>query len=174
MAHGRLCKFTIPGVNRFSATPIEQTSKVGKKRLDRLARGKIETTTSCLLAFSNEMLLVYDGDCPFCSAYVRYVRVRAALGALRLVNARDGGPLIDSIRVRGIDLNEGMVLILGGQFYFGAECMHRLALMSTRSGWFNALNARIFSKPKLSRLLYPGLKFGRRITLWILGRSKLD
>lgn len=123
---------------------------------------------------ADNLFLVYDGDCPFCSNYVRYVRIQKALGQLRLVNAREGGPLVNLIRERGIDLNEGMVLILGNQYYFGAECMHRLALMSTGSGIFNAINAMIFSKPFLSRLLYPSLKFGRRITLLLLGRSKLD
>ncbi|MGH8551636.1 MAG: DCC1-like thiol-disulfide oxidoreductase family protein [Methylococcales bacterium] len=117
--------------------------------------------------------LVYDGDCPFCSAYVRYVRVRNALGQLQLVNAREGGPLTESIKERGINLNEGMLLILDNEYYFGAECMHRLALMSTASGCFNALNGFIFSRPGLSKLLYPCLKFGRRVTLILLGRSKL-
>ena len=35
--------------------------------------------------------LVYDGDCPFCSRYVQLLRIREAVGPLRLVNARDGG-----------------------------------------------------------------------------------
>jgi predicted DCC family thiol-disulfide oxidoreductase YuxK len=123
---------------------------------------------------TEKLFLVYDGDCPFCSAYVRYVRIQKALGRLQVVNARDGGALMESIKKRGIDLNEGMVLILDDEYYFGSECMHRLALMSTGSGWFNALNATIFSRPLVAKLLYPCLKFGRRITLRLLGRSKLD
>ncbi|MCI0655277.1 MAG: DUF393 domain-containing protein [Methylococcaceae bacterium] len=123
---------------------------------------------------ADNFFLVYDGDCPFCSAYVRYVRIQKALGRLELVNARNGGPLTASIRERGIDLNEGMVLVMGNEYFFGSECMHRLALMSTGSGCFNALNAIIFSRPRVSRLLYPCLKFGRRITLMLLGRSTLD
>ena len=35
--------------------------------------------------------IVYDGDCPFCSRYVKLVRLREALGSVDLVNARDGG-----------------------------------------------------------------------------------
>ncbi|MGH8476543.1 MAG: DCC1-like thiol-disulfide oxidoreductase family protein [Methylococcales bacterium] len=119
-------------------------------------------------------ILVYDGDCPFCNTYVRYVRLHKAVGRLQLVNAREGGPLIESIKQRGFDLNEGMLLIIEDQSYFGAECMHRLALMSTRSGCFNAVNAWIFSRSLLSKLLYPCLKLGRRIILILLGRSKLE
>ncbi len=127
-----------------------------------------------VIQLPENFFLVYDGECPFCSTYARYVRVRKALGHLRLFNAREGGPLIDEIKKRGIDLNEGMVLVVDGEYYFGSECMNRLALMNTGSGWFNALNGMIFSRPLLAKLLYPFLKFGRRITLKLLGRSLLQ
>jgi len=45
--------------------------------------------------------IVYDGDCPFCSRYVRLVRLRDAIGPVALVNARDGGELVDEIRAAG-------------------------------------------------------------------------
>ena len=43
-----------------------------------------------------EAWLVYDGDCPFCSAYVRFVRLRDAVGTVHLVDAREGGPVVDA------------------------------------------------------------------------------
>jgi protein-disulfide isomerase len=36
----------------------------------------------------------YDGACPFCSAYVRMVRLRKAAGEVRLIDAREGGPIV--------------------------------------------------------------------------------
>lgn len=102
------------------------------------------------------------------------MRVRKALGSLELVNARDGGPLTEAVKARGFDLNQGMVLVQGEEFYFGAESIHRLALMSTRSGCFNTLNALIFARPGLAQRLYPLLRFGRFITLKLLGRSQLS
>ena len=45
--------------------------------------------------------LVYDGDCPFCSRYVKYLRLRRAAGPVRLVNAREGGPLVDELQRAG-------------------------------------------------------------------------
>jgi predicted DCC family thiol-disulfide oxidoreductase YuxK len=32
-------------------------------------------------------LLYYDGDCPFCSRYVRWLRLQRAVGSVHLVNA---------------------------------------------------------------------------------------
>ena len=120
-----------------------------------------------------EAWLVYDGECPFCSAYVRYLRVRESLGRVHLVNARDGHPVVDEIRARGLDLDDGMVLKLGGRFYHGADCINVLALLSTGSGGFNRLNATIFRSPAASRYLYPVLRAGRNAVLQLLGRKKL-
>ena len=61
--------------------------------------------------------IVYDGDCPFCSRYVKLVRLREALGAVSIINAREGGPLVDEIVEAGFDLDEGMVLKVDGQLF---------------------------------------------------------
>jgi predicted DCC family thiol-disulfide oxidoreductase YuxK len=117
--------------------------------------------------------LVYDGDCPFCSRYVTFVRLRKTLGQLELVNAREGGPIVDEIRQTGLDLDEGMVLKLGDRYLHGAECMHALALMSGPSDLFNRVNAALFRSPRMARFLYPILRAGRNATLRLLGRGKL-
>lgn len=120
-----------------------------------------------------EAWLVYDGDCPFCSRYVKYMRLRESVGALDLVNARDGGPLVEEIVRAGLDLDEGMVLKLGGRYYHGADCIHALALLSGEADWFNRINAAIFRSPGLSRALYPLLRAGRNTVLRLLGRSRI-
>lgn len=120
-----------------------------------------------------EAWLVYDGQCPFCSAYVRHVRVRQAVGCLHLVDARAGGPVVEQVQARGFDLDRGMVLKLGGQFYHGADCMHVLASLGTRSGVFNRLNAVIFASPTLARRIYPVLRAVRNATLRVLGRRRI-
>ena len=117
--------------------------------------------------------LVYDGDCPFCSRYVQYLRLREAAGQVTLVNAREGGPLVDELQRAGLDLDEGMVLKLGGRYYHGADCIHALALLSSSSGLFNRINAKVFRSPQLSRVLYPVLRAGRNTVLRLLGRTKI-
>ena len=118
-------------------------------------------------------LLIYDGDCPFCSRYARYVRLREALGGLELVNARDGGAAVEAVKAQGHDLNQGMVLILGEETYHGDACLHRLALMSSKSDGFNKINALLFRSAFWSRLSYPFLRGCRNLTLALLGREKL-
>jgi len=40
------------------------------------------------------LIVIYDGECPFCSQYVKHVRLRDVSEKLQYVNARDGGPLV--------------------------------------------------------------------------------
>lgn len=121
---------------------------------------------------SDAFYLIYDGDCPFCSRYVRYVRFRDAAGSVQLIDARDGGEIVEEILRAGYDLDEGMVLKVGDRIYHGADCIHALALMSSESGFFNKLNAWMFRSPARSRVLYPFLRTGRNCVLRLLGRRK--
>ena len=121
-----------------------------------------------------DFVLVYDGECPVCSTYVRYVRIRESVGTITLIDAREGGPWVRRIQEEGLDLNEGMVLVYGNRIYHGADCIHMLALLSSPSGLFNRANAAIFRRPGLARVLYPVLRSGRNLLLRLLGRSKLE
>lgn len=118
--------------------------------------------------------LVYDGACPFCSAYVKLLRLREAGSEIGLVNAREPHPILQDVRDRKISLDDGMALRLNGTWYHGADCIHALALMSTRSGFFNRLNAAMFRSRTLSAILYPALRAGRNGAIRILGYPKLD
>ena len=117
--------------------------------------------------------MVYDGECPFCSRYVSMVRLREAVGTVRLVNAREADPLVDDLKRAGFDLDEGMVLVMGGRRYHGADCINMLAMLSTPVGGFNRLNAVVFRSRTAARLLYPVLRAGRNLVLRLLGRTRI-
>ena len=70
-------------------------------------------------------------------------------------------------------MDEGMVLELDGQRFFGADAINRLALLSTPSGWFNRANSTVFRHPMLARALYPLMRAGRNLVLFSLGRQRL-
>lgn len=129
--------------------------------------------TSAPSSPAEELAIVYDGDCPFCSGYVRLLRLREAAGPVRLINARDGGAIVEEIQRLGYDLDRGMVLKIDGRFYHGAECMNRLGLLSSGSGIFNRLNRWVFRHARLSRALYPVLRSGRNVALRVMGRRKI-
>ena len=123
---------------------------------------------------SNEILLVYDKECPVCNAYCSMARIRAAAGELRLVNARDASDMLDEITLRGLDIDQGMVLKLGEKLYYGADAIHALALISSRSGIFNRISYWAFRSEDRARFLYPLLRLCRNLLLKLLGKTKIN
>ena len=118
--------------------------------------------------------LVYDGECYFCRHYARLLSVREAVGELTLVNARDGGPLVEEAQALRYDLDEGMALKVGGRWLFGSDALNTLALLSERRGVFGRANRLLFGAPRTARLAYPFLRLGRRALLRVRGVPPLD
>lgn len=117
-----------------------------------------------------ETIVIYDQECFFCSNYVRLLRLQETLGPVTLVNARDAGAA-HRYGFTPAELNEGMLLISGGQRYFGADAIYRMALLSTPSTLFNRVNAVVFRHRWLAVALYPLLKLGRRLYLALSGKG---
>jgi predicted DCC family thiol-disulfide oxidoreductase YuxK len=121
-----------------------------------------------------DLKIIYDGHCPFCRNYVALIRLREAAGPVELIDARAGHPLVATLQAQGFNFDEGMALVDGTQVHFGADCIHRIALLSTRSGLFNRFNAWVFRSPRVSALLYPVLRAGRNMALRLMRRSKIN
>lgn len=121
----------------------------------------------------SQNLIVYDGECIFCQNYVRFFRLRDAIGDVELLDARSGDPRVSALWAEGYDLDEGMIFIHQNQIFYGSEAIHILSTLSSKSGLFNRLNAAIFRSPTLANTVYPALKLGRRLTLKVRGRKLL-
>jgi predicted DCC family thiol-disulfide oxidoreductase YuxK len=121
---------------------------------------------------NNEVVVIYDGHCPFCANYVRLYRLRKLVGKVTLVDARSGShPALDEVRRRGLDLDEGMAVRWQDRLYYGSEALHVLALLGSEDGVFNKVNRWLFSRPQLGRQIYPWMVAGRKLTLRLLGRK---
>ena len=121
-----------------------------------------------------EILLVYDKDCPACDNYCQVVRIRESIGELKIINARESSEVLEEITQLGLDIDQGMVLKMGGVIYYGADAIHALALISSRSGVFNKLNYWLFKSKRVSAVLYPLLRFFRNLLLKMLGKTKIN
>ena len=121
-----------------------------------------------------EILLVYDKQCPACDKYCQWVDIKQSAGVLRLIDARQSSDVLTEITTQGLDIDQGMVVKAGDQLYYGADAIHALALISSRSGIFNLINYWVFRSAKASRLLYPSLKMCRNLLLNILGVTKIN
>ncbi len=92
----------------------------------------------------HDTYLIYDGECPACRNYVRFVRFRDTVGTLHLFDARKAPGWVQQMQQRNMPLDDGMVLILNGRYFHGADAIHHMALLSSGSGLFNRINAQLF------------------------------
>lgn len=121
-----------------------------------------------------QILLIYDKECPACHFYCQIVRIRQSVGELVLIDARENPEVLQEVTAQGLDIDQGMVLKMNGQLYYGADAIHLLALLSGRSGVFNRLNYWLFSSKKVAAILYPILRSCRNVLLKILDKTKIN
>jgi len=123
---------------------------------------------------ATDIQVVYDKQCPVCDYYCNKVEVQESAGPLSRIDARCPDTLIDEITSAGLDIDEGMVLKVGDELFYGSEALHELALRSSRKGVFNRLTYAVFRNRTASRILYPVLKTCRNLLLKILRRSRIN
>tara|TARA_B100000242_G_C42960006_1_gene445209 strand:+ start:651 stop:905 length:255 start_codon:yes stop_codon:yes gene_type:complete len=73
----------------------------------------------------------------------------------------------------GYNLDEGMLVRLEKQNFFGYEAMLFLASTSSNSNITNKIFSIFFSNKKLASIIYPLLVVGRNIILFLLNRKKI-
>lgn len=126
------------------------------------------------LAKNSRIAIVYDGDCPLCSAYVTMTRLKNAVGTPTLLNAREHPDLAKALAERGASLDTGMAVYYQGQVYTGGEAMHMLALLSTPVGFANQLTAALLGRRSFALRVYPFLRAGRNLLLKLRNRPQLE
>lgn len=102
------------------------------------------------------------------------VRIKKITDELVLVDARQKSELMDKITGAGLDIDQGMVLVVDDVMYYGSDAIHMLSLISSRSGMFNRFNFWLFSSKPISKILYPLLRSCRNFALKVLGKEKIN
>jgi predicted DCC family thiol-disulfide oxidoreductase YuxK len=120
----------------------------------------------------DKVTLVYDQECPVCRYYASHVKL--SRGELELVDARKPGELMDEISGAGIDIDAGMAVKTGQTLLLGSDAICELASRSSSSGLVSRFTAWLFRSPRVARILYPPLVYGRQLLLKILGKTRIN
>lgn len=126
------------------------------------------------MAAHDNIQLVYDKQCPICEFYCQKIDVDDSFGSLLRIDARIASDAMNEITNLGLDIDEGMVLKVGDDLFYGADAINRLARMSSRSGIINRLAYWIFRSRGAARALYPMFRAGRNLLLKLLRRSRIN
>ncbi|MBB3190995.1 CIA30 family protein [Halomonas cerina] len=157
--------------------PLDDADQAAESDARPLAADSVATSDAPMNqgtpSSGRRLRLVYDGACPICRRYVRWQRIRREVGELELIDARQDSEARRELSAQGIDLDQGFALQIGDRWYHGGDALHRLTLLSTRSGVFNRLMYHLFASPQRTDHLYPWLKACRNGLLRMLGISPI-
>ncbi len=122
----------------------------------------------------HNIYLVYDHQCSVCHTYCRRVHIRKSEGELRLVNARLASPVMEEVTASGLDIDQGLVLKIDSNLYYGSDAIHELSLMSDAADPFNWVTHWAFHSRRLAHIIYPILRSAHNLLLKIQHKSKVN
>lgn len=123
-----------------------------------------------------EIWFIYDGECPLCNSAAQALKIKKDYGTLHLLDARltKSHPLIEKTKKNGFDLDEGMVIFDGHQFYHGSTALNFMARYGDNRGTFNLLNKALFWSGKFAFITYPWMRGIRNLLLRLKKVPKID
>ena len=117
---------------------------------------------------SDKTLFIYDGECPFCNHFAQLLEIKRSIPSLQIIDGRDNLEKLTELYKKGYDLNEGAILIKNENIKHGAEAINWICteLEEPNDSLLEILRV-IFNSNKRSKILFPILIWGRRISLTI-------
>ena len=111
------------------------------------------------------LTIVYDGECLFCSNYIKLQSLKKSVGKVTLLDARVNPAVVATLGDLNMDINQGMAAHYNGRWYFGAECMTLLSNLSRNDTILGNTWRALFFRPKVTAFFYPFFRAVRSITL---------
>lgn len=113
--------------------------------------------------------ILYDGECPFCASYVRFARLREALGEVELVDARQVPEQVEAYAARGYPIDDGMIVDTGDEIYFGGDAVYAINCLVSPNPVMRWFGGRAFLK-----FVYPALRAVRNLSVRLLGKTPIQ
>lgn len=116
--------------------------------------------------------LLYDGECPFCTSFSEYYKIKNALPGLKLLSLRDT-PAIKALNLPAdLDFSQGMILITSDKRYLqGEAALREISKNANISSFKDLFLIGAGSKPWISKLAYPVVFHLRNLYYRLIGKS---
>jgi predicted DCC family thiol-disulfide oxidoreductase YuxK len=116
--------------------------------------------------------LLYDGECQLCNGLA--CSLKQSNPDLEIIDARQASAERASAEKQGIDLNEGMVMIVDGRQYYADEALTYSAGNLRAEGLTGGFMRLLFRHKRATQTLYPVLVLLRKLLLRLAGKSLID
>ena len=115
---------------------------------------------------------IYDGECPFCNHFAELLEIKSKISNIKILDGRKNITLIESLLVKGYDLDKGAILLKDEDIFHGAEAINTICKqISNPSSSLLLLLSSIFKSNKRTRVIFPLLIRARRLALISKGIS---
>ena len=120
---------------------------------------------------SDKTLFIYDGECPFCNHFAQLLELKSNLPSLKILNGREDMEQLTKLYKQGYDLNKGAILINKGIIMHGADAINWICseIKEPNDSLLEVLRL-VFTSNKRSKILFPFLLWGRRLSLTLKGK----
>ena len=117
-----------------------------------------------------KLVLIYDGDCPFCNKFAELIELKSGLPNLTVKNARDNKLEMKELYLKGYDIDQGAILLKNDEIFHGASAINWICsqIKQPSDSLLRVLSITFMNK-KRTNLLFPFLLIGRRIILSLKG-----
>ena len=117
----------------------------------------------------NEIIIVYDGECPFCSDFVSLNRLKDLGYVISIINAREvDNPLIENFSKK-YNFDDGMIVINDQVILYGYTAARFISNSYSQSSLRGLIYRTLLSNKTLGRISYKIFVKLRKLYLKIAG-----
>jgi predicted DCC family thiol-disulfide oxidoreductase YuxK len=123
---------------------------------------------------NKEIVIVYDGECPFCTDFVVLSDFTKMGYEVELVSARESkNELVKKLALE-YNLDNGMIVVFKGQILYGSEAASFISSAHQGGSIKSALYRAALGGSWRAKYFYPVLVFMRKLYFKVLGRSLIN
>lgn len=111
----------------------------------------------------NNVTIVYDRECPFCSDFVSLNRLKKRGYNVTLFNARETDNKLIKNLAKNYDLDYGMIVVLDQKIFYGSSAASFISSSFYKKNIKSLLYYLILVNKKIAKITYPFLVFLRNI-----------
>ena len=123
---------------------------------------------------NNTVKVIYDGDCPFCSNFVRLSNLKRLGYEVTLVNAREANNDFVRELSESFDLDDGMIVIVDNDILYGSTAARFLSTGFKITNPLALIYYIFLHNKNVSELTYPWLVRARKFYFKLIGKRLIN
>jgi len=117
-----------------------------------------------------QIKVYFDGGCPVCTRYTCSLKIQNA----EYIDARSSKTIYETLKKKNFDLDKGMVVQIGQEYFYAEEAFAKLSEMNHSTSLISKINKKISRNKNLNIILYPLLVSLRNLFLKVLRRERIE